>query len=165
MGRLGWSPSLSTSGQKLIGFCDTLVRSQWWYYNHMANWRFEELIVICPTVPVAKLRCPTWQQTPDGFGGGVCFETNASTAALPIKIPCPSNRWLRPTISGLIFIQVTQQGEKYRRSNQRTKLYLRMPNSLLNSSILAIYSLWKSSEIVLLTNVTNHSQNLYYSAI
>ena len=53
---------------------------------------------------------------------------------------------------------MTQQGEKYHRSNQRTKLYLRMPNSLLNSSILAIYGLWKSSEIVLLTNVTNRSQ-------
>ena len=65
LGLMGRIPSLSTSGQKLIGYSDTLVRSQWWYYNHMANWILEELIVICPTVPVAKLRCPTWQQTPD----------------------------------------------------------------------------------------------------
>jgi hypothetical protein len=35
----------------------------------------------------------------------------------------------------------------------RKKLYLRMSNVLLlNNSILAIYVLWKSSEIVLLTN-------------
>ena len=53
------------------------------------------------------------------------------------------------------------------RSIQRKKLYSRMSNVLLNSSILAIYGLWKSSEIgqiVLLTNrsqyvrLTNHSQ-------
>ena len=129
-------------------------------YGQLKIWRVNCDLPDCPCCKIAVSYL-----TADGFGGGVCLETNASTAALPIKIPCPSNRWLRPTISGLIFIQVTQQGAKYRRSNRRTKLYLRMPNSLLNSSILAIYSLWKSSEIVLLTNVTNHSQNLYYSAI
>jgi hypothetical protein len=48
-------------------------------------------------------------------------------------------------------------------SIQRKKLYLRMSSVLLNTSILAIYGLWKSSEIVLLTNrsqhllLTNHS--------
>jgi hypothetical protein len=38
------------------------------------------------------------------------------------------------------------------RSIQRKKLYLRISSVLLNTSILAIYGLWKSSEIVLLTN-------------
>ena len=41
---------------------------------------------------------------------------------------------------------------KRHRSIQRKKLYLRMSSVLLNTSILAIYGLWKSSEIVLLTN-------------
>jgi hypothetical protein len=44
---------------------------------------------------------------------------------------------------------------KRHRSIQRKKLYLRMSSVLLNTSILAIYGLWKSGEIVLLTN---HSQ-------
>jgi hypothetical protein len=42
------------------------------------------------------------------------------------------------------------------RSIQRKKLYLRMSSVLLNASILAIYGLWKSSEIgqiVLLRNL------------
>jgi hypothetical protein len=38
---------------------------------------------------------------------------------------------------------------KYHRSIQRKKLYLRMSSVLLSTSILAIYDLWKSSEIVL----------------
>jgi hypothetical protein len=50
-------------------------------------------------------------------------------------------------------------------SFQRKKLYLRMSSVLLNTSIIAIYCLWKSSEIVLLTNrsqyvllLRNHSR-------
>jgi hypothetical protein len=38
------------------------------------------------------------------------------------------------------------------RSIQRKKMHLRMSSVLLNTSILAIYGLWKSSEIALLTN-------------
>jgi transposase-like protein len=52
---------------------------------------------------------------------------------------------------------------KRHRSIQRKKLYLRVSSVLLNTSILAIYGLWKSNEIVLLTNrrqyvlLTDHS--------
>jgi hypothetical protein len=48
---------------------------------------------------------------------------------------------------------------KRHRSIQRKKLYLRMSSVLQNTSILAIYGLWKSSEIVLLTK---RSQYVYY---
>jgi hypothetical protein len=42
------------------------------------------------------------------------------------------------------------------RSIQRKKLYLRMSSVILNTSIPAIYGLWKSSEIVLLTNHSHY---------
>jgi hypothetical protein len=148
-----------------MGYSDTLVR---WYYNHMASRRIN-----CDLSPVAKLRCPCQalmpSLAPQEFVSTKCFHFLYKFLARSLNFFFAgkfNNRWLRVTewdrLSLFLCIQVTQQGEKYHRSNRRTKLYLRMPNSLLNSSILAIYGLWKSSEIVLLTN---RSQNLYYSAI
>jgi membrane-associated HD superfamily phosphohydrolase len=59
---------------------------------------------------------------------------------------------------------------KRHRSIQRKKLYLRMSSVLLNTRILAIYGLWKWSEIVLLTEnrsqyvllITNHSHTFVH---
>jgi hypothetical protein len=51
---------------------------------------------------------------------------------------------------------------KRHRSIRRKKLYSRMPNVLLNSSILAIYGLWKSSEIGQIVLLINRSQCVLY---
>jgi hypothetical protein len=57
-----------------------------------------------------------------------------------------ANRKLR--LAALLYIL----RRKRHRSIQRKKLYLRTSSVLLNTSFLAIYGLWKSGEIVLLTN-------------
>jgi hypothetical protein len=51
---------------------------------------------------------------------------------------------------GLSLVLCAKKGQKYHRSIQHGKLYLAiwMANVLLNNSILTIYGLWKSSEIV-----------------
>jgi hypothetical protein len=69
-----------------------------------------------------------------------------------------ANRKLR--LAALLYIL----RRKRHRSIQRKKLYLRMSSVLLNTSILEIYGLWKSGEIVLLTNrsqLTNRSLDLW----
>jgi hypothetical protein len=67
-----------------------------------------------------------------------------------------ANRKLR--LAALLYIL----RRKRHRSIQRKKLYLRVSSVLLNTSILAIYGLWKSGEIVLLTSLlTNRSQYVF----
>jgi hypothetical protein len=86
---------------------------------------------------------------------------NNPTRNFDIETATFANRklWIASRLAALLYIL----RRKRHLSIQRKKLYLRMSSVLLNTSILAIYGLWKSSEIVLLTNrsqyvlLTNHS--------
>ena len=115
--------------QKVLKKC--IVRPSYERREYLTNKTLERALtqwgyITCPLLRNCGVRVA------DGFlGGGVCSETSASLKLI--------NFGLQDHLSKVLCTQVTQQGQKYHRSNQRTNLYLRMPNSLLNSSILAIY--------------------------